>query len=535
MPVLNQKVLGLDIGSSSIKWILYGKRGKKPILYDWGISKIPAGWVRDGRMIDSGGIATNVSEVLKGLRCKVSKVSLSLSCPEMIIRTIYLPKLVPKELEAVVKYEIEQLIPAGAGEYIADYRILGEEVREGAVQVSLLIAAMPSAIIGEYMELFRTLNLKPQFFDFHGNSVSRMVNVLISSQKGDRQLVVDTGASNTTITIVENGATVLTRLLHNGGDEVTRSIANTFNLSLEDAEKQKKTHGVVYSEGQKPEDGFAQEVARSVMPTMQQLLKDIYRSVEFYRSRSGRDLDSVILVGGGSRLKGFGGYIASNLGLNEVCINNELPLLDKAGFSSEQAAVLANVLGLALRGRRDIKKDINLLPEGYRNIRKIRGAKRTKLAAGLLISAIAAGAIILPLYYRSSVKSVHTGILREMDAWSSVMEYRRVRDDLEKLLAEREIIAQNLRSLGKEWSSLLLEIGVSSPVGIRLESISFSEGRTLTIYGTAPDYKTVAQFVVRLNSVEGIEIAEPARIVHMKDGALSFEAMCFVGGEGIGE
>lgn len=535
MPVLNKKILGLDIGSSSIKWILYGKRGNKLILYDWGISKMPAGWVRDGRMINSNGIASNVSDILKGLRSKVSKVSLSLSCPEMIIRTVYLPKLVPKEMEAVVKYEIEQLIPAGAGEYIADYRILGEEVREGAVQISLLIAAMPSAIVGEYMELFKTLHLKPQFFDFHGNSASRLVNVLKSSQKGDRQLVVDTGASNTTITIVENGAPVFTRLLHNGGDEVTRSIANTFNLTLEDAEKQKKTHGVVYSEGQKPEDGFAQEVARSIMPTMQQLLKDIYRSVEFYRSRSSCDLDSVVIVGGGSRLKGFGGYIASNLGLNEVTINNELPLLNKARLSPGQAAVLANVLGLALRDRRGYKKDINLLPEGYRNIKKIRRAKRTKLAAGLLISAIAAGAIILPLYYRDSVKSMRTGILHEMDAWSSVMEYRKAKDDLEKLLAEREEIAQDLRSLGKEWSSLLLEIGEKSPAGIRLESISFSEGRTLTIYGTAPDYKTVAQLVVNLKRIEGIEIADPVSIVHTEDAALSFEAMCFVGGEGVGE
>ena len=534
MPVLKRNILGLDIGSSSIKWVLYSC-GKGPVLYDWGILAIPAGWVRDGRIIDTTGIASKINGILKGIKGKVSRVSLSLSCPEMIIRTVYMPKLVPKELYSAIKYEIEQLIPAGTGEYISDYRILGEETRDGAVQVKVLIAALQSAIVREYMELLSGLNLKPFVFDFHGNSASRVVTMLKNVQKGDRQLVVDVGESSTTITFMENGAPVFTRLLQKGGGEMTSSIANTFNLSLEDAEQQKKAHGIVYSEGQKPEDCFALEMSRSISPTAEQLLKDIYRSVEFYRSRNGRSLDSVIAIGGGSHLKGFGGYIASNLDLKKVSITEALPTLARDRFSPEQGEVLVNALGLALREDKAKYKDINLLPEDYRNIRKRRRAKRAKVLAGLLAGALAVGAIILPLNYRDSLESMSIGIQHEMGGWSRVMEYRQTRDDLEKQLAEREETVHRLCSLGMEWSALLEDIGGSTPSGVRLESVSYLEGGMITIYGIAPDYKTVAQFVVGLRRIEGIEVAEPVGIALIDDYVLSFETRCFVGGEGDGE
>ncbi|NLO25915.1 MAG: pilus assembly protein PilM, partial [Clostridiales bacterium] len=412
-------------------------------------------------------------------------------CPEMIIRTIYLPKLVQKELDRVVKYEIEQLIPSGTGGYTSDYMVLGEEMREGAVQQKVLIAALPSAIVGEYMDLFWDLNLKPQVFDFHGNSVSRVVNMLKNSNKGERQLVVDAGASTTTITFVENGAPVFTRLLQKGGGELTRPFANTFNLSLE----------------------------------------DIFRSVEFYKSRSGNDLDSVIVAGGGSRLEGFGGFIATNLGLEEVLIAEALPPLAKGRFSPEQAVVYINALGLALGEAKDRNKSINLLPGDYRDISKKRRAKRIKVLAGILAGAIAAGAVILPLYYRDSLKSMNTGIQHEIEGWARVMEHRQTREDLERLLAQREEMANSLRSMGLEWSTLFEEIERCTPYGVRLESVSYSKDGTIEIHGIASGYNSVARFVVALRSAQKIKAAEPVSIVLFGDDVHSFEVRCRVGGE----
>ncbi|HZX45882.1 MAG TPA: pilus assembly protein PilM, partial [Clostridia bacterium] len=345
MPVLKRKVIGLDIGSSSIKWVLYSS-GKRPDIYDWGICEIPAGWVRDGRILDTAGIALSINGILKGLKGRVSWVALSLSCPEMIIRTVYLPRLVPRELRSAVKYEIEQLMSSVAGQYVSDYMVLGEELREGSVQQKVLIAALPLSIVEKYTKLFRGLNLKPLVFDFHGNCVSRLVGILKNISKGERHLVLDSGASTTTITFVENGAPVFTRILQKGGDGATQ-----------------------YSE---------------------QLFKDIYRSVEFYRSRSGSGLDSVITVGGGSYLKDFGTLIASKLELREVSIADTLPYLAGGRFLPEQAAEYANVLGLALGEAKDRNKSINLLPGDYRDISKKRRAKRIKVLAGILAGAIAA-------------------------------------------------------------------------------------------------------------------------------------------------
>ena len=462
-------------------------------MHDWGISNIPSGYVRGGRILNLEGTASRIEGILKGLGSKISRVSLSLACPEMITRTIYLPKMPPKELDSAVKYETGQLIPAGTGEYIFDYRVLGEEVQEGAVQVRVLIVALPASVIEGYLKLFRSLNLKPQVFDYHGNGVSRVVKTIKSGEKGERQVVVDAGASAATITIIENGYPVFTRFLQNGGDDMVQPAS------------------------------------------AERLVKDIYRSIEFYKSRRGQDIDSIIIAGGGSRLKDLAGQIVSSLELKEISADVELPPSAKGSISPELAAMFINVLGLALRGGRESGKNINLLPEEYRNRRKIIRVKSVKVLTGVLVCAAAASTVILPLYFRNSFKTESEGIRREMRSWNFVLQQRAVKDELEKLLAEREEMVLTLGLACRKWSCSLVEIARNTPTSIWLESVRLSGGRMLALYGKAPDYNTVAQYVVNLQNMKEINAVQPVGIAVSGDGPVKFEIMCMIGCEEDGD
>jgi Tfp pilus assembly PilM family ATPase/Tfp pilus assembly protein PilN len=479
MPLFNRKILCLDIGSSAIKWMLFNER--KRFLYDWGISEIPRGWVKSGRIIEQCGVAQKINEILRSSGGKPSGVLVSLFCPEMIIRTVMLPKLDPKELESVIKFEVEHLLPQGAEKYVADYKVLGEVLQQGTVQVKVLIAAVPSEIVKGYLALFKRLSLKPLALDFHGSCISRTVGLIKKGAKGERQLVVDIGASNAAITIVENDAPVFTRLIHISNNE--------------------------------------------------HLFKDVCHSIEFFKTRSGSSIDSIIMVGGSSHLKELGSRLSSVLGIREVALSAELQPDFKGEFPCEQAEAFANVLGLALGDRKKIDRDINLLPEEYRDTRKKRRAKGAKVAAVILAGTTAAGAILLPLYYIDGLKSRSTVIRDEAAGWETIMEYRENMEALRRELELRKNAVEMLKSRRREWSSMLDKISCSIPNTVFLVSVSFAYPDVLKITGEATDYAAVARLAVKLGQIEDIVAAEPVSIAASRKGTFDFELRCLLRSE----
>ncbi|MBA1336996.1 MAG: hypothetical protein HPY66_3432 [Firmicutes bacterium] len=345
-------MLGLDIGSSNIKWIVYGGSCKTPVIHNWGMVKTPQDSLRDGRIIDKHGLLEKIKEVLASGEKKISKASITLSCPEMIIRTLELPKMNFREMDSVINYEAEQFIPVNAGEYISDYRIIGEVERDGARLNRVLLAAVPSGIVQGYVELLEGLGVKPGAVDFHGNSAARLLSRYPSVSSDGSFAILDLGASTTTISITEKGIPMFTRVVQNGSEEITRSIANSFNLSIEDGEKYKILHGRVLNEGEEPQEGMVRDMLEGVMPVVEYLISDVYRSIEFYKTRTGSQINSMALIGGGSYLPGLGEYLSSHLSLEYRRIEGELPLKIKNGFDNDQLLFYANVLGLAYREER---------------------------------------------------------------------------------------------------------------------------------------------------------------------------------------
>lgn len=528
MPLMQYKVLGLDIGSSSIKWIIYGS-GKRCVIYDWGISQLPAGWMQEGKIVDSPGLAMKIKHIIKGSGRTISRASISISSPEMIVRTIYIPRLIPKEIHNVVKYEMEYLIPTDVEKYVFDYKVLGEEMYKGSLQLRVLLCALPLRIIREYLQLLDDLGLRPQNFDFHGNGVSRIVGIPGEHKKSEGQMIVDIGESTTVITFVEKGAPFLIRFLQKGSGEMTHLIAKTFNLTWDEAERWKKDHGSVYPTEQKPDAGVMPEVAKSITPFLEQLLEEIHRSGEFYKSRSGHDLNSVTVAGGGSYLKGLSCYIASSLNLTEASFEG-MPPLDRLGFPKDGAARYINVLGLAVGYGKIGQKDVNLLPEEYRNIGKKKRTKRARAAAYVLACILAAGTIVLPINYRNRLEIRNKKSWQEMGNLSIATERRQLGETLERDIAERTEIVSSLRALDMEWASLLMELREATPSGVCPVSTTYSESGVITIHGVADDYNVIARFVADLQSIKEIKTVQPVKINLSDRDTLNFGIRCFVGG-----
>ncbi|MDQ1334214.1 MAG: type pilus assembly protein PilM [Thermodesulfobacteriota bacterium] len=91
MPIRKKKPLvGLDIGSHSIKLveIVHSKRGR--ILQNFGVIHTPPGAIQEGSIKDQEGVASAIKRLYKNLRVRNSNVAVSLSGYSEIAKKITL-------------------------------------------------------------------------------------------------------------------------------------------------------------------------------------------------------------------------------------------------------------------------------------------------------------------------------------------------------------------------------------------------------------------------------------------------------------
>ncbi|MCR4430732.1 MAG: type IV pilus assembly protein PilM [Tepidanaerobacteraceae bacterium] len=340
------KVLGLDIGSHNLKWIIYTRNKSRPIIHAWGMEKIPADCIINGRILNKDKLLNSLNEVLKKNSIKASFATISLACPEMIVRTVNLPKLNQKELQKVVEYEAEQYIPGSMENYIIDYRILAKENGENKiVLLKVLIVAVPSKIIENYIELIEELNIKPLSVDFHSNSACRFINRFMNNLGEKNYILIDLGSSNTIITIVEHGEPIISRIIQIGSDDILRTLKNT----QENVRKYTKKCEKVIIGDENPEDNMKWDE----MKTIELLLKDIYQSMEFYyQTLTQKPMNNILFIGGGSKLKNIGKYIAQQLNIHNMPFKGIFPMKMKNDMPIDMINLFCNVFGLAFREER---------------------------------------------------------------------------------------------------------------------------------------------------------------------------------------
>ncbi len=115
----------------------------------------------------------------------------------------------------------------------------------------------------------------------------------------DTALIVDVGAAVTKIAVHRRGGPLFVRMVRLGGDAATRQLQNVLELSWEDAEQAKLEASVAMADGAEldPDD----ERARVLRGSVQRVVTEVLRSLDFFRSQHDNvEVCRIVLSGGGS-------------------------------------------------------------------------------------------------------------------------------------------------------------------------------------------------------------------------------------------
>jgi type IV pilus assembly protein PilM len=347
----SKPVVGLDIGSSSIKMIQLKETKHGFALHNLGVAPLPPEAIVDGALMNSTAIVDAIQELMAAQGVKRGKpAALAISGHSVIIKKIAMPVMTREELEESIQWEAEQYIPFDISEVNLDVEILQPEGNE-AGQMDVLLVAAKKDMISDYTSVVSEAGMQPVVVDVDAFAVQNAFETSYGLPESETIVLVNVGASVVNINVISGGMSVFTRDVSMGGNQFTEDIQKQLNVSYDEAEALKLGGEM----GSDIDSVVPQEVERVIQQVSDQMAGEIQRSLDFFAATSADSgFSRIYLAGGSAKIPALFKAIESRAGVPVEIFNpfRGIEIDDRRfdpNYITEVAPMSAVVVGLGLR------------------------------------------------------------------------------------------------------------------------------------------------------------------------------------------
>jgi type IV pilus assembly protein PilM len=345
-----QPLVGLDIGTHSLKVVQLKKAGKSYQLLNFGMMPLLPEAIVDGAIMNTGAVVDAIRNLLRMEKIKTKDVATAISGQSVIVKKIRVPQMTEKELAENIQWEAEQHIPFEISDVNIDFQILPSKGRseDGSNnQLDVLLVAAKKSKVDDYTSLITEAGLNPIVVD---TDIFAIENEFEINNEIDDRIValVDIGASTMNLNILKGNITLFQRDIAVGGNRYTSALQKEFSISYEQAEALKMGLGFTANRGK-------EQVLSLMAMISEEISEEIHRSLEFFRSTTSEEvIDKLVISGGCAKIKGFDRFLSDRLGVPVEVANpfQNIQYSDKVfdpEYLQEVAPLAAVGVGLALR------------------------------------------------------------------------------------------------------------------------------------------------------------------------------------------
>ncbi len=340
----NKSIVGLDIGSSSIKAVELKKAKGNIEVAHVGFEPLASDIVVDSMIVDSGSVSNAISKIFGESAIAAKAVATSVSGHSVIVKKISIPTMSDSELADHIQTEAAQHIPFDIADVNIDYQILSEDL--SGPQMDVLLVAVKKDKILNYTNVLSLAGKAPAVVDIDAFALQNCYEYNYDPAPGSTVALLNLGASVMNINIVKGTTPLFTRDVSVGGNQYTDSLQKELDLSFDDAEKLKL--------GQKV--GTVSEEAKA--PILQQVTEiivlEIQKTFDFFRATApGEHIEKIYLAGGSSQVPGLMEALRQEFSLPVEVLNPFQRVLPPDNAPPEivqqNPGQLAVAVGLALR------------------------------------------------------------------------------------------------------------------------------------------------------------------------------------------
>lgn len=307
-------VIGVDIGSSSIKVVELKKEKGKIVLSTYGsiaLGPFQQQSVGYASALDPDIVSNALIEVMKESNIEGRGAVMALQSSASLLFVVELPKNAASALDSVVPNEARKFIPVPIAEVSLNWNVIPDHVEEALGSemdaqsdktMEVLVAAIRNDALSAYKNIGGQAGLKV------GNYELEVFSAIRSTFHNELSPVVliDMGASQTRVALVQYGIVMKYHTINRGGMLLTENLERALNISFEKAEELKREVGLT---------GSKVEVVQTLQTALTSLTTEVKNTILDFEKKYHKAVDKAILVGGGALLPGIQDRMTQELGL----------------------------------------------------------------------------------------------------------------------------------------------------------------------------------------------------------------------------
>jgi type IV pilus assembly protein PilM len=286
------QIVAIDLGAQVTKAVYVQRRGESFNLLNYALLDTPT----FEKSFSPDVLGEHFKSVARMLGCKSKQVNLALGVNDSVFRQVELPMIPIADMRLMLKFNSKNYLQQDLPDHVFDCSYTGaapvlkpsETPKSGQQKHKVLIGATKAKTLNDVQAAFRTAGLVP---DQVIPGVLGPVNAfeMAESETFSKEVValVDLGFKNSNIIILDCGEIMLNRVVAIGGDRLTSGLAESMNISYQEAENIKV--------------GMPNEVLQNLELLIHPLGRELRASIDFFETQNDKTVGKVYLSGGSAK------------------------------------------------------------------------------------------------------------------------------------------------------------------------------------------------------------------------------------------
>lgn len=301
-----QKVIGLDIGSYSIKAIEIVNTFKSYEITNFYETVIPN---LEGVPLDAI-VPVCMEQLFQEHNLSADRIITAMPGQFISSRIIPFAFSDPRKIEQSIFYELEDHVPFHMEEMLVDHQILGS-----ANNQTLALAVMTRKVfLRNFLDLLARIDIDPKLVDVDSLAFYNLSSCL-QIQDDDCVALVDIGNEKTSVCIIHGGVLRMFRSINLGGRYITDFLARDLQVSFHEAQRIKHRVSRILLTGGDYSNLSEDErfVSERMTLASNAIVKELGRTFYSYKNWDKTPLNRIILSGGTPKMRDFDKFLAEQL------------------------------------------------------------------------------------------------------------------------------------------------------------------------------------------------------------------------------
>ncbi|MFQ6112800.1 MAG: type IV pilus assembly protein PilM, partial [bacterium] len=382
----NSLLLGLDIGSRSLKYVILKKTARGLKLVHCGIRPVPQPSADASEEEKKALISQVLQQTLKSKSLKNTLVTSAVSGLEVIFHNVQVPKMAQKDLSQAVPWACRKDLPFPIESTVIEFKIVDGKHKKSGEKLDVFVIAAQQGLVSRHLDILSKANITPAKLSTIPVALWNVFRMLVREQVDKCYAVIDIGATSSHIVIINHEQLQFAREITIAGDDFSEALTGSIflegkeiSLNREKADQINREYGFPdeLDHGCTEEGIPLKEISVMMGPVLERLVSEIQRTIEFYKEKFQiKYIEKILLTGGGSLIKNLCSNLTRELNSKVEIVDPFQAISMKKIFNQEElhkwGARFAVSVGLAL----DRSKDLNLLPQQLKGAHTFQHIKR---------------------------------------------------------------------------------------------------------------------------------------------------------------